>query len=140
MEKVRIFLKWYFYITVGILIVCAVHFTLSDIEKVPADTFWKILLSGFLTTLVTVIFAPDDESTKVRLAIKFAIHYAGLCLVMIFCGSLFGWITPNPEGVAAMMLDVGVVYLFVVVANYLIDVSQAREINKRLQEKYGEEE
>lgn len=140
MEKIRVFLKWYLYITVGILIVIAVNFAFSGEKTVSADTFWQILLSGFLTTLVTVIFSPEDEHTKVRIAIKFALHYVSLCLVMFVCGSWFGWMTPNPAGAAIMMLDVGVVYLFVVAATYLIDVSQAREINKRLQEKYGGEE
>lgn len=140
MDKIRDFLKCYLYITVGILIVIAISYAFSSEETVSADSFWQILLSGFLTTLVTVIFSPFREHIKVRIVVKFALHYLSLCLVMFICGSWFGWMTPNPAGAAIMMLDVGVVYLFVVAATYLIDVSQAREINKRLQEKYGGEE
>lgn len=140
MDKIRDFLKCYLYITVGILIVIAISYAFSSEETVSADSFWQILLSGFLTTLVTVIFSPFREHIKVRIVAKFALHYVSLCLVMFICGSWFGWMTPNPAGAAIMMLDVGVVYLFVVAAVFLIDVSQAREINKRLQEKYGGEE
>ena len=140
MEKIRMFFKCYLYITVGILIVVAVSCTLSGEKTVSVNTFWQILLSGFPTTLVTVIMFPHDEKTKIRVVVKLILHYVSLCLVMFFCGSRFGWMTPNPAGAAVMMLDVGAVYLFAVAALYLIDVSQAREINKRLQEKYGEEE
>lgn len=140
MEKIRMFFKCYIYITVGILIIVTVNCVLSGEEVVSVDTLWQILLSGFLTTLVSVIFFPHDERTKIRVVIKLILHYVSLCLVMFFCGIRFGWMTPNPAGAAVMMLDVGAVYLFTVAAMYLIDVSQAREINKRLQEKYGEEE
>ncbi len=140
MDKIRDFLKCYLYITVGILIVIAISYAFSGEKTVSADSFWQILLSGFLTTFVTVIFSPFGEHIKVRIAIKFVLHYVSLCLVMFFCGNWFGWMSPNPAGAAVMMLDVGVVYLFVVAATYLIDVSQAREINKQLQEKYGEKE
>ncbi len=44
------------------------------------------------------------------------------------------------SGIAKMIMNVGLVWCFVFVVYNMIDRKQAGEINKMLQEKYGDEE
>lgn len=128
--------KWFLYITTGILIVTAIMFSLVGEETIPVNTLWKILLIGILTTGVTVCFRPWRDWRYAG----FALHYIALCVVMVVCGCMFGWINFNMSGVLCMMVDVAAVYLIAFVAYCLVDKKQAEEINKRLREKYQEEE
>ena len=59
---------------------------------------------------------------------------------MIVSGCLFGWMNFNLAGVLGMMIDVAVVYLIAFLTYWLIDLKQAEDINKKLREKYKEEE
>lgn len=134
------FIKWFLYITVGILIVCGVSYKMAGNETVTVDVFWMILLSAFVTTLISVLILPKEEDGKVKSGIKFGLHYIALCIVMCFLGERFGWVEFNMAGVVGMVIRVGFVYLLAFMAYYITDVKQASDINKMLQEKYGEEE
>lgn len=134
------FIKWFLYIAVGILIVCGVSYKMAGNETVTVDVFWMILLSAFVTTLISVLILPKEEDGKVKSGIKFGLHYIALCIVMCFLGERFGWVEFNMAGVVGMVIRVGLVYLLAFMAYYIIDVKQASDINKMLQEKYGEEE
>lgn len=139
MRTLSNFVKWFLYITTGIMIVCGINYTLAGIETVTVDVFWKILFCGFATTLVTVLLLPREEDGKIKSYIKFALHYITLCIVMIPVGVWFGWISFQPGGIIIMMADVGGVYFAACLAYYIIDCRQAEEINKGLREKYGDD-
>lgn len=124
--------KWFLYITTGILIVTAIMYTVSGETTMPVNTLWKILLAGVLTTGVTVCFKPWKDWAPWG----FLVHYLALCVVMVFCGSMFGWIDFKWLGILFMMLDVAVVYTIAFGAYWLVDLRQAKEINERLKEKY----
>ncbi|MBQ7775681.1 MAG: DUF3021 family protein [Lachnospiraceae bacterium] len=130
-------IKWFLYITTGVVIVTAIIFTLVGMEEIPTNTLWKILLSGFLTTIVTVLFKPDEEGIRPG---SFLLHYIALCAVMSVCGICFGWISFSLAGILFMAVAVAVVYLISFAAYMLVDRKQAEEINKLLKEKYSEEE
>lgn len=132
-------IKWFLYITTGVLIVTAIIFTLIGMETIPTDTLWKVLLSGFLTTVVTMLFYPKEEGAKKTILISYILHYIMLCIVMIICGSWFGWIIFGLQGILLMAGAVAVVYLISFSAYMIVDRKQADEINKRLKEKYSEE-
>lgn len=134
------FVKWFLYITVGILIVCGISYRITGVEMVTVDVFGMILLSAFVTTLATVFILPKEEDGKVKSCVKFVLHYIVLCVIMSFLGAWFGWIAFNPAGIGFMVIDVGIVYLLTFIAYYIIDVKQAGEINQKLKEKYGDEE
>lgn len=139
MKKLGEYIKWYFYITTSILLVTAVIFKIYNPETLPGNTLWQILLSGFLTTTVTVFIVFIDCKSFVQSLIKYLCHYAALCAIMIFCGKKFGWINLDLPGTAMMAGAVAVVYLLSLGAYYIIDLRQADLINKRLKEKYEEE-
>ena len=90
MKIISSFIKWYFYITTGILFVCAINMTLSREENIPSDTLWKILLSGFLTTVVTMFFLFRESDSKFVMGYRMILHYLALGIVMILSGRWFG--------------------------------------------------
>lgn len=59
---------------------------------------------------------------------------------MIICGHRFGWRNLNLAGIIMMLMSVAIVYLLTFFSYYLIDLKQAKEINQKLKEKYGDEE
>ncbi len=140
MKTLGNFIKWFLYITVGILIVCGISYRMAGKETVTVDVFWMILLSAFVTTLVTVLLLPKEEDGKVKSGIRFVLHYSVLCVIMCFLGERFGWRDFNLAGVVGMIIRVGLVYLLAFMAYYIIDIKQASDINKMLQEKYGDKE
>lgn len=136
MKVFRDFIKWFLYITVGILVVCAVNFALSGSDTIPMMTLWQILLSGGLTTLVTMLLYPRESGKKSAVFVGCLIHYAVLCVVMIVCGYWFQWLSLDAEGICMMCLSVAGVYLLAFTAYYILDLRQAKKINQRLKEKY----
>lgn len=139
MKSLIHFVKFFLYITTGILFVCAVNLELAGADALPCDTLWQILLSGLLTTGITLLLFSGNKTAKGSYPARILIHYAALCLVMIFFGCHFGWINLNFRGILIMLVSVAVVYLITFFSYYLTDIKQAREINRKLTEKYGEE-
>lgn len=140
MKTLGNFVKWFLYITVGILIVSGISYRIAGMDMVPVDVFGMILLSAFVTALATVLMLPKDEDGKGKSCVKFVLHYLVLCVIMIFLGKRFGWLNYNFAGIAMMVIDVGLVYLLAFIVYYIVDIRQANKINKMLQEKYGDEE
>lgn len=138
MKKISEYVKWYFYITTSILMVRAVIFGLYGAESLPGATLWQIMLSGFLTTLVTVLIVCIDCKSMVGNILKYFLHYSVLCGVMIPLGIWFGWLRADLPGIVMMLVSVAAVYLLAVGAYYVIDLRSARKMNRRLKEKYGE--
>ncbi|MDE5908637.1 MAG: DUF3021 domain-containing protein [Lachnospiraceae bacterium] len=136
MKVFRDFIKWFSYITAGILVVCAVNFTLVGSGMIPTITLWQILLSGGLTTLVTMLLYPRANGKKSVVFVGCLLHYAVLCGVMIACGYWFQWLSLDAEGIVMMCLSVAGVYLLAFTAYYIVDLKQAEKINQRLKEKY----
>lgn len=138
MKKISEYIKWYFYITTSILIVTAVIFTLYGAKTLPGATLWQILLSGLLTTLITVAIGFVNCKSTVGTVLKYFCHYIALSGVMIFCGNWFGWLALDFAGIAMMMGAVATVYALAFGAYCVIDLRAAKKINERLKEKYGD--
>lgn len=134
------FVKWFLYITTGILVICGINYKMAGVTTVTADIFWMILFCGFVTTLATMLLLPKEEDGRTKSCIKFALHYVILCTIMIPLGVWFGWIEFRLPGIVMMAIDVGGVYLLALGAHYLIDCKQADEINRMLKERYGDSE
>lgn len=139
MKIISSFIKWYFYITTGILLVCAINMTLLREENIPSDTLWKILLSGFLTTVVTMFFLFRESDSKFVMIYRMILHYLALSIVMILSGRWFGWLEFDISGIVMMLLSVAVVYFLTFLAYYILDRKEAQEINQKLNEKYHDD-
>ena len=145
------FIKWFLSITSGILIICAICYSLEGSETLNKNTLWDILLSGFLTTFVTWLLAPGDNSLptsshnpiyrlpeKLIFPVQILLHYAALCAVMLPCGIMFGWTSLTLPGLLLMMLYVAAVYAIVFGVTYIIDIRDADAINRKIKEQYKE--
>lgn len=139
MKNLGVFVKWFLYITVGIFLVCGIVYTLEGVQTVPVSIFGMILLSALLTTAVTVLFRCWEEDGNVKIWVRIVLHYIMLCVVMSVLGMWFGWIERALSGIGKMIIYVGIVYLLAFGSYYIIDLKQADAINKKLQEKYGDE-
>lgn len=139
MKIISSFIKWYLYITTGILLVCAINITLSREENIPSNTLWKVLLSGFLTTAVTMFFLFRESDSKFVMGYRMILHYLALSIVMIVSGRWFGWLEFRISGIAMMLLSVAVVYFLTSLAYYILDRKEAQEINQKLNEKYHDD-
>ena len=140
MKRVSEFVKWFFYITTCVLFICAANIQLSGGDVISANTLWQIMLSGFVTSLVTVFFRPSEWDGGRAGIIKIVIHYFALCAVMILFGCWFGWMDFDLHGIIMMVISVAVVYFLVYFASYWLDKKQADEINRKLKGKYRDEE
>ena len=137
MKKFQDFIKWFLYITTGILIVCTVNISLCQTnDTIPQNTLWEILLSGFVTTIVTRAIVPSEDTKRSESLIRIGLHYLVLCIVMIFFGHSFGWLDYDLQGILMMVLSVAVVYLLSFSVHYVIDREQADKINRRLRENF----
>ncbi len=139
MKKIGEYVKWYVYITTSILMVMAVICGLYGAEELPGETLCQILLSGLLTTIVTVAMICINNMVSKGMVFVYLCHYISLCAVMIPLGIWFGWINVNWQGIVMMLGAVAAVYLLTFGAYYVIDLRAAKKINQRLKEKYGEE-
>lgn len=139
MKKLYDIIKWFLYITTGILLICALNMTVQGDVDIPAVTLWQILLSGLFTAAVTAFFHPEEER-KLPAALNIFLHFLTLCGIMLLCGRWFGWIKFDLPGIVMMVLSVAGVYLLSFLAYYIIDVRQAELINRKLRERYGDEE
>lgn len=140
-NKLCEFMDWFVVITTGVLIVCSINFTLFGGDDIPKTTLWGILLSGFITTAVTIFFW-DMRAARVRAAmiITMLLHYICLCGVMILFGPMFGWMTLRVPDICMMCLSVAAVYIFSFSIDYMQGKRQADEMNQKLKEKYSEED
>lgn len=133
------FIRWFVVITTGILIICAVNFTVFGEGDIPASILWDILVSGLATTAVTVIFWSREEAKKGGIGhLVMFFHYICLCVVMVIFGTKFGWMELNVPGILMMVLSVAGVYFFSYTVNYILNVQKANAMNQKLKEKYGE--
>lgn len=133
------FVQWFLYITVGIMLVCAVGYKAYGAETVSTDIFFEILAAAFFTALITTFLSPKEGDGKTAARIKIAIHYFALWIIMCVIGIKFEWINANPKGIGMMAVYVGAVYLFTFLATCIAELKKAEEINERLKEKYGDE-
>lgn len=127
------FCRYFVQITTGILIVCAVNFLLYGFEDMPGSTLWQILLSGFLTAIATAAaYSFEPKSTK-QFILMTAIHYIVLCIIMIFLGNSFGWLSLNFAGIIMMAISVALVYAFTMLVTYLTSKKDADDLTKALE-------
>lgn len=144
-KKVKIFaewfIEWFVFIAAGILIICAVNFALfSGREELPKDILVNILLSAMLTAAVTAVFFMVEPLKKGSMLLWFFMHFGCLTGTMLVCGVRFGWIEFDLFGIIDMAVSVAVVYAFVITIYYILDKHRADQMNRRLKEKYKDEE
>lgn len=136
MKKLREFFLWFTTITTGILLICAIQFSLQPDGMVQGNMLWHILLSGGCTAAATTLLLPPEDCGKTRFILGIIVHFLVLCVIMVFFGTRFRWITFTVEGVLGMAFCVAFVYGFSVISTVISHKREAEEFNAALQKKY----
>lgn len=136
MKKIREFFLWFTTITTGILLICAIQFSLQPGAALPQNMLWHVLLSGGCTAAATTLLLPHDDCSKTRFILGIIVHFLVLCVIMVFFGTRFRWISFTVEGVLGMVFCVAFVYGFTVICTIISHKREAEEFNAALQKKY----
>lgn len=139
MKFIETTIRYFFYITTAILMLCAFMYGTSDVEEISVDILLGIVISGAVTALITSIFVVVQESGNINMILSMILHYIALCVVMIVMGERLGWVKYEVGQVVNMCIDVAIVYAITFIFGYKMDQKDAEDINKKLKEKYKDE-
>ena len=140
MKKIREFLLWFTNITTGTLLICAIQFYLQGGGTMSGNILGHILLTGMLTAAATTLLLPSEECGKGRFILSIVVHFIVLCVIMVYFGSRFGWISLSLEGVLGMIFCVAFVYIFTVSVTVIGHKKEVEQFNRALNEKYNHED
>ncbi len=134
MKYISEFIKYFCYITTGIIIVTGI--TVLPYGTIPSALVLQSVLAGAITALVTTIFLTGEPKSKKDMFLRFGLHYVSLCVIMVIIGFSFNWISRSIIGVIFMIVSVGVVYIFTTLSYVFTSRKEVNELNKALLEKY----
>lgn len=136
MGAIKLFINLFSTITSVITLVCAVNMALVPEYDIPNNVLWQVLLSGFVTSLLTFLGVKIFWSnlSKSRFIILGIAHYIIMCIVMVGFGIWFDWMNFDVKGIIMMTVSVAVVYLMALAMNYIIIKKEADDINCALEE------
>ncbi len=128
-------IKYFTYITTGIVFAFIINTAIAGVESVPVAMIAEIPAAGFVTALITVIIFEKDVKTKKGMFLLTTVHFILLSIVMIVMGLMFKWINTNPTSIILMLLCVAFVYGFTSAVSYFTSKKEADEINAALKNK-----
>ncbi|MBQ9139073.1 MAG: DUF3021 family protein [Ruminococcus sp.] len=134
MKYISEFIKYFCYITTGIVIVSGI--SVLQYEKINSVTIIQTVLAGAITALVTTILLAGEPKSKKDILFRMGLHYILLCVIMVIIGFSFNWISKDIFGVIFMVISVGVAYVFVTISYVFTSRKEVNELNKALIEKY----
>lgn len=135
MKFIADLIRYFVYITTGILFVFITILLIDGGSVVSLQTLIEIPCAALVTALVTVIIYSREVIMKRELYIRVAVHYLLLCVIMVILGSAFGWIEFNISGVITMVISTAAIYVFTFEGAYLSSRSDAKKLNKALKSK-----
>lgn len=134
MKYISEFIKYFCYITTGIVIVSGI--TVLPNEMIRSATILQSVFAGAITALVTTILLTGEPKSKKDMFLRLTFHYISLCVIMVIIGFSFNWIPHSIMGVIFMIAAVGVVYIFTALSYMFTSQKEIKELNKALNEKY----
>lgn len=137
MKFITELLKYFVYITTGILFVFITIMLIEGDESISIQTLVQIPCAALVTALVTEIFIILSRAavTKKEFYIGISIHYILLCVTMVIFGTAFGWVNFNLAGVMIIVVSTAAIYAFTFAGAYLSSKSEAEKLNKALKSK-----
>ncbi len=135
MKFITDLIKYFVYITTGILFVFIAILLIGGIGSISIQKLIQIPCAAFVTALVTVIICSKEVITKKEFYIGKTIHYIFLCVIMVILGTAFEWIKLDLAGVMTMVISTAAIYAFTFVGTYLSSKSEAEKLNKALKSK-----
>lgn len=135
MKFITELLKYFVYITTGILFVFITIMLLGGYESISIRELMQIPLAAFVTALVTAVIYSKETMMKKEFNIRMAVHYILLCVIMVIFGTAFGWVSFDLAGVMTIVISTAAIYAFTFAGAYLSSKSEAEKLNKALKSK-----
>lgn len=135
MKFITDLIKYFVYITTGILFVFIVILLINGSESISVRTIVQIPLAALATALVTVLIYLKEALTKKGFYIRMAVHYVMLCVVMVIFGTAVGWVALDLAGIMTMVISTAAIYAFTYGGTYLSSKSEAEKLNRALKSK-----
>lgn len=128
-------IRYFVYITTGILFVFIAMLLIEGGSGVSTQTLIRIPCAGLATALITAVIYSREAVKKKELYIRISIHYILLCITMIVLGTAFEWVNFDLAGVMTMVISTAAIYAFTFAGAYLSSKSEAEKLNKALKSK-----
>ncbi|MDE6728317.1 MAG: DUF3021 domain-containing protein [Oscillospiraceae bacterium] len=135
MKFITDLIKYFVYITTGILFVFIAILLINGSESISVRMIVQIPFAALATALITVIICSREVAKKKEHYIIIAIHYFLLCVTMVALGTVFEWIKPNFAGIMTIVISTAAIYAFTYTGAYLSSKSEAEKLNKALKSK-----
>ena len=94
---------------------------------------WGVLIIGIVSGLFFGIFLIKKNMTNRQLILCEIIYFLILNSVLVFVGLNLGWFQKEVKSLAIMEIMFVLIYIIVTVLVYLLDFSEAKKINEKLQ-------
>lgn len=130
--------KYFTYITTGILFVFIVVQLKEGYDTLDTKTLIEIPCAGFATALVTTALLVGKWEFPVPFGFRIVLHYLMMLAMMIVIGILFGWINFDFTGIMTMVIATAAVYIFTFAATYISVKNEANELNTALKKMRSE--
>ena len=94
---------------------------------------WGVLIIGIVSGLAFGIFLFKKNMTNRLLALCEILYFLILNSVLVLIGLNLGWFQKDLKSLAVMEIMFVLIYIIVTVLVYLLDFSEAKKINEKLQ-------
>ena len=94
---------------------------------------WGVLIIGIVSGLFFGIFLIKKNMTNRQLILCEIVYFLILNSVLVFIGMNLGWFQKEVKSLAIMEIMFVLIYIIVTVLVYLLDFSEAKKINEKLQ-------
>ncbi len=94
---------------------------------------WGVLIIGIVSGLAFGIFLFKKNMTNRQLALCEILYFLILNSVLVFIGLNLGWFQKDLKSLAVMEIMFVLIYIIVTLLVYLLDFSEAKKINEKLQ-------
>lgn len=121
----------FFIITVGVLFITSLSNLIEGNKTIPSELPWQIILTGIIGAVPSFIFYFKKEPTKKQFRIRCIIHFIVIETLVMTEGALFCWYEEFLEAMV-MFSIILLIYIFVWVYSYLMNLTLANDINNAL--------
>ena len=94
---------------------------------------WGVLIIGIVSGLLFGIFLIKKNMTNRQLILCEIVYFLILNSVLVFIGLNLGWFQKEVKSLAIMEIMFVLIYIIVTLLVYLLDFSEAKKINEKLQ-------
>ena len=94
---------------------------------------WGVLIIGIVSGLAFGIFLVKKNMTNRQLTLCEILYFLILNSVLVFIGLNLGWFQKDLKSLAVMEIMFVLIFIIVTLLVYLLDFSEAKKINEKLQ-------